>query len=147
MSLFNPERAGLRSGAFHQKLHQVGIEPHCFAFIVFSFLCYSYVKWYQFSVYVQFSSVQFSCSVMSDSLWPHGLQHTRLPCPSPTSELAQIHIHRADDAIQPSHPLLSPSPPAFNLSQHQGLFHESVLRIRWPKYCHLCWWLCTFLWR
>ena len=58
MSLFNPERAGLRSGAFHQKLHQVGIEPHCFAFIVFSFLCYSYVKWYQFSVYVQFSSVQ-----------------------------------------------------------------------------------------
>ena len=33
---------------------------------------------------VQFSSVQFSCSVMSDSLWPHGLQHTRPPCPSPT---------------------------------------------------------------
>ena len=33
---------------------------------------------------LSFSSVQFSCSVMSDSLWPHGLQHTRLPCPSPT---------------------------------------------------------------
>ena len=32
----------------------------------------------------QFSSVQFSCSVMSNSLWPHGLQHSRLPCPSPT---------------------------------------------------------------
>jgi len=38
------------------------------------------------------------------------------------------------DAIQLSHPVLSPSPPAFNLSQHQGLFKESVLCIRWPKY-------------
>ena len=37
-------------------------------------------------------------------------------------ELAQTHIHWVNDAIQPSHPLLSPSPPAFNLSQHQGLF-------------------------
>ena len=36
--------------------------------------------------------------------------------------------------MQPSHPLLSPSPPAFNLSQHQGLFKKSVLCIRWPKY-------------
>ena len=37
-------------------------------------------------------------------------------------ELAQTHAHRVADAIQPSHPLLCPSPPAFNLSQHQGLF-------------------------
>jgi len=37
-------------------------------------------------------------------------------------ELAQIYAHLVGDAIQPSHPLLSPSPPAFNLSQHQGLF-------------------------
>ena len=37
-------------------------------------------------------------------------------------ELAQTHVHWVGDAIQPSHPLLSPSPPAFNLSQHQGLF-------------------------
>ena len=37
-------------------------------------------------------------------------------------ELAQTHVHRVGDAIQPSHPLSSPSPPAFNLSQHQGLF-------------------------
>ena len=49
-------------------------------------------------------------------------------------ELAQTHVHQVSDAIQPSYPLLSPSPPAFNLSQHQGLLHESVLRIRWPKY-------------
>ena len=37
-------------------------------------------------------------------------------------ELSQTHIHSASDAIQPSHPLSSPSPPAFHLSQHQGLF-------------------------
>ena len=49
-------------------------------------------------------------------------------------ELTQTHVHRVSDAIQPSHPLLSPSPPVFNLSQHEGLFNESVLRIRWPKY-------------
>ena len=54
--------------------------------------------------------------------------HHQLP------ELAQTHVHRLGDAIQPSHPLLSPSPPAFNLSQHQGFSSESVLQIRWPKY-------------
>ena len=48
-------------------------------------------------------------------------------------ELAQTHVHRVGDAIHPSHPLSSPSP-AFNLSQHQGLFNESVFCIRWPKY-------------
>ena len=49
-------------------------------------------------------------------------------------ELAQTHIHRVSDAIQPSHPLSSPSPPAFKVSQHQGLFKCLVLHIRWPKY-------------
>ena len=39
-----------------------------------------------------------------------------------SSILAQTHVHQVSDAIQPSHPLLSPSPPAFNLSQYQGLF-------------------------
>ena len=67
---------------------------------------------------IQFSSVQFSHSVMSDSLRPHELQHTRPPCPSPTLEVHQTHVHRVSDAIQPSHPLSSPSPPALNLSQH-----------------------------
>ena len=144
----------------------------------------------------------FSCSVVSNSLWPHGLQHTRLPCPSLSSrvcsnscplsrwwhptisssvapfsdpqsfpasgsfpmswlftsggqtlpqirsvtqlcptlcdpmnrsmpglpvhhqlpEFTQTHVHRVSDAIQSSHPLSSPSPPAPNPSQHQGLF-------------------------
>ena len=48
-------------------------------------------------------------------------------------ELTQTHVHRVGDAIQPSHPLSSPSPPAFNLFQHQGL-NELALHIRWPTY-------------
>ena len=78
--------------------------------------------WY---IYIMEYSVQFSCSVMSDSLRTHGLQHTRVPCPSHLPELAQTHVHYVSDAIQPSHPLLSPSPPTFNLSQHQGFFPRS----------------------
>ena len=57
---------------------------------------------------------------MSDSLWPHEPQHARHPCPS--SKDTQTHVHQVGDAVQPSHPLSSPSPPARNLSQHQGLF-------------------------
>ena len=68
------------------------------------------------------TSVQFSCSVVFDSLRPHGLQHTRLPCPSPTSGVYPNSCPYIDDAIQPSHPLSFPSPPAFCLSQHRGLF-------------------------
>ena len=59
---------------------------------------------------------------MSDSLQPHELQHARPSCHHQLLEFTQTHLHRVSDAIQPSHPLLSPSPPAFNLSQHQGLF-------------------------
>ena len=68
------------------------------------------------------SSVQFSHLVMSNSLWPHELQHTRSPCHHQLLEFTQTHIHRVGDAIQPSHPLSSPSPPAPNPSQHQSLF-------------------------
>ena len=50
------------------------------------------------------------------------------------TELAQTHVHWVGDAIQPPHPLSYPSPPAFNLSQHQSFFSESALCIRWPKY-------------
>ena len=49
-------------------------------------------------------------------------------------EFTQTHVPWVGDAIQPSHPLSSPSPPALSLSQHQGLFHESALCIRWPNY-------------
>ena len=65
---------------------------------------------------------QFSHSVVSNSLRPHGLQHTRLPCLyHQLPELAQTHAPQVSDGIQKSHPLSSP-PPALSLSQHQGLF-------------------------
>ena len=73
-------------------------------------------------MYSQVISVQFSCSVVFNSLHPHQLQHARVPCPSPTLQLAQTHAHQVGDAVQASHPVLSSSPPAFNHSQHQGLF-------------------------
>ena len=68
---------------------------------------------------VQFSSVQFHRSVVSDSLQFH---HQLL-------ELAQTYVCRVSDVIQPSHPLSSPSPPAFNLSQPQDLF-------QWVSFLH-----------
>ena len=64
--------------------------------------------------------IQFSCSVVSDSWQPHGLQHARLVCPSPTPGV----YSNSCPSSQWCHPtmLSSPSPPALNLSQHQGLF-------------------------
>ena len=57
-----------------------------------------------------------------------------LPVHHQLPEFTQTHIHRVGDAIQPSHPLSSPSPPAPNPSQHQGFSNESTLCMRWPKY-------------
>ena len=71
------------------------------------------------SASVQFSSVAQSCSTLCD---PVDCSTTGLPVHHQLPELTQTHVHWLSDAIQPSHPLSSPSPPAFNLSQHQGLF-------------------------
>ena len=69
------------------------------------------------------SSVQFSHSVMSDSLRPHGMPgHIVYHQPL---ELTQSHVHQVSDDIQPSHPLSSPFPPAPNPSQNQSLFQSS----------------------
>ena len=56
-----------------------------------------------------------------------------LPVHHQLLEFTQTHVYRVSDAIQPSHPLSSPSPPAPNPSQHQGLSNESTLHMRWPK--------------
>ena len=69
-----------------------------------------------------FSSVQFSCSVVSDSLRPMNRSTPGLPVHHQLLEFTETHVHRVSDAIQPSHPLSSPSPPAPSPSQHQSLF-------------------------
>ena len=68
---------------------------------------------------VQFSSVTQSCLTLWD---PMDCSMPGLPAHHQLLEFTQTHVHWVGDAIQPSHPLLSPSPPAFNLPQHQGLF-------------------------
>ena len=81
-----------------------------------------------------FSSVQFSCSVVSDSLRPHESQHARPPCPSPTPSLLKL---MPIESVMPSshlilcHPLLllPPIPPSIRVFSN-----ESALHMRWPKY-------------
>ena len=69
--------------------------------------------------YFKFSSVAQSCLTLCD---PMNRSTPGLPVHHQLLEFTQTHVHRVGDAIQPSHPLSSPSPPAPNLSQHQGLF-------------------------
>ena len=77
---------------------------------------------FAFSLSVQFSSVQFSHSVVSTLCDPMNRSTPGLPVHHQLPESTQTHVHWASDAIQPSHRLLSPSPPTLELSQHQGLF-------------------------
>ena len=71
------------------------------------------------NISVQFSSVTQSCPNLCD---PMDCNTPGLSVYHQLSEFTQTHVHWVGDAIQPSHPLSSPSPPAFNLSQHQDLF-------------------------
>ena len=80
------------------------------------------------------SWIQFSHSVVSNSLRPMDYSMPDLPVHHQFPEFTETHIHRVSDAIQPPHPLSSSFPPAFNRSQYQGLYNESALSIRWPKY-------------
>ena len=84
---------------------------------------------------IAFSSLQFSHSVVSDSLWPQNRSTPGLPVYHQHPEFTQTHVHWVDDAFQPSHPLsLLPLLPSVFLSI-RVFSSESVLRIRWPKYC------------
>ena len=75
----------------------------------------------QKKISVQFSSVAQSCSTLCD---PTNCSTPGLPVHHQLPEFTQTHVHWVGDAIQPSHPLSSPSPPAPNPSQHQGLFQS-----------------------
>ena len=86
-----------------------------------SLLCLLHYRWilYPLSNSVQFSSVAQSCLTLCDLM--NG-STPGLPVHHQLLEFTQTHVHRVSHAIQPSHPLSSPSPPAPNPSQHQGLF-------------------------
>ena len=74
-------------------------------------------------------------SVVSDSLQHIDCSSPGLPAHHQLPEFTQTHVHQVSDAIQPSHPLSSPSPPAFILPSTRVFSNESALWIRWPKYC------------
>ena len=78
------------------------------------------------------SSVQFSPSAVSDSLWPHGLQHAKLRHQVP--ELTQAHVHRISDAIQPPHPLSYLLLPSSIFPSIRVFSNMSVLHVRWSKF-------------
>ena len=104
-------------------------------FLPFCRLSFYFVDGFLHCIQVmKLNSVQFSRWGMSDFFRPHGLQDARPPCPSPTPESNQTHVHQVGDAIQPSHPLstlllLPPIPPSIRVFSS-----EPALHIRWPKY-------------
>ena len=92
---------------------------------------YTYIWTLYMYVTVQFSSVTQLCRTLQDPMncsMPGLLVHYQLPEPT------QTHVHWVGDAIQPSHPELSPSPPALIFPSIRDFSNESALRIRWPKY-------------
>ena len=92
----------------------------------------NFIAFFKLKTVVQFISVTQSCPTLCN---PMDCNTPGFPVHHQLLELTQTHVHWVGDAIQPSHPLLSPCPPVFNLSQYPGLSNESVLPIRWPK----CW--------
>ena len=93
-------------------------------------LTLGFAIWFASASSVQFSSVAQLCLTLCD---PTECSTPGLPVHHQLPEFTQTHVHWVGDAIQPSHPLSSPSPLAFNLSQHQGLFQYGLC-IKWPKY-------------
>ena len=83
---------------------------------------------------LELSSVQFSRSVCPTLCDPMNRSTPGFPVHHQLPEFTQTHIHRVSDAIQPSHPLLSPSPPAPNPPSIRVFSNESTLCMRWPKY-------------
>ena len=82
------------------------------------------------NISIQFSSVAQSCPTLCHTM---DCSTPGFPVHHQLQELTQTHVYRVGDAIQPSHPLSFPSPPAFNLSHHRVFSNKPVLRIRWPK--------------
>ena len=103
-------KSPLEAGRY--KVRQIGMIV-CFSSATFSHLSADLIR------AVQFSSVARSCPTLCD---PMNRSTPGLPVHHQLPEFTQTHVHRVSDAMQPSHPLSSPSPPAPNPSQHQSLF-------------------------
>ena len=99
----------------------VGIHlMHCYLYCIIMYIIFTYINVYNhLYIFFQFSSVTQSCPILCD---PMDCSTPGFPVYHQLLELAQTQVHWVSDTIQPSHPLSSPSPPTFNLSQHQGLF-------------------------
>ena len=96
------------------------------------FCLFVFNLFFSFHIWDQFSSVTQSCPTLC---YPMECSTLGLPVHHQLLEFTQTHVHQVSDANQSSHSLSSsPSPPAFDLSQHQGFSNESALHIRWPKY-------------
>ena len=93
--------------------------------------CFDFFQTLFLKAVSQFSSVTQSCLTLHD---PIGCSTPGLPVHHLLPKLAQTHVPRVGDAIQPSHPLSSPSPPTHNPPSIRVFSNESVLLINWPKY-------------
>ena len=91
----------------------------CVCVCVYVCVLYTFILTNDFREYIQFSSVAQSCLTLCD---PMNCSTPGLPVHHQLLEFTQTQVHQVSDAIQPSHPLSSPSPPAPNPSQHQSLF-------------------------
>ena len=101
-------------------------------------LCYAYSKYnhLHWALMISFDKVQFSPVAQSylTHCDPMNCSTPGLPVHHQLPEFTQTHVHRVSDAIQPSHPLASPSPPAPIPPSIRVFSNESTLRMRWPKY-------------
>ena len=119
------QQVGLTKAPFKTAVYVMGFwawEILCALFKSRISISYSHLALLYASPSVQFSSVIQLCLTLCD---PMDSSTPGLPVHHQLSEFTQTRVHWVSDSIQPSHPLSSPSPPAFNLSQHQGLFINS----------------------
>ena len=113
------DRATLFSSSL--KCTQLNLDVYPFSLKIFVYVCMHFCC----------CSVTKSCPILCD---PMDCSMPGFPVLHYSLEFAQSHMPWVNNAIQPSYPLSSPSPPALNLSQHHVFSNESVLHIRWPKY-------------
>ena len=118
-----PAQRNMPSGQGWSPYNNAGVKAIPFSFKDFLMSTFQYALFY--------GSFTQSCLTLCD---PMSCSRPGLPVLHHLPESVQTHVCWVDDAIQPSHPLSSRSPPSFNLFQHQGLFKGVSSHIRWPTY-------------